>query len=32
MKLLKSMLDHVVDRLYLQQLKYDMERVDPPDD
>ena len=29
---LKSMFDHVVDRLSLQKLEYEMERVDLPDD
>ena len=31
-KQLKAMLDLVVDRIYLQQLEYEMERADLPDD
>ena len=32
LKPLKAMFDHVVDRLSLQQLEYEMERADLPDD
>ena len=32
MKSLKAILNHAVDRIYLQQLEYEMRRVDLPED